>query len=153
MSLRVLNVQRPWARLLLEGAKLVEVRKYRLKNYLGEFLWVLETEGKGPKRDFVSRIIGIIRFAADFEYSDLEAFRLDEHRHCIPKGSPFDWQPSRTPRLYGWVVSCATLLPCSVSPPLVKGMIGAKATKRRFSVSRKVQDMLGGFFDQCSNER
>ncbi len=31
-TLRVLNVQRPWARLLLTGAKQVEVRKYPLKN-------------------------------------------------------------------------------------------------------------------------
>ena len=126
------------------------MRKYPLKNYLGELLWVLETQGKGRKRDFVSRIIGLIRFGADFEYSDLDHFRLDEHRHGISKGSSFDWEPSRTPRLYGWVVSCATYLPCSVSPPAVKGMIGAKATKRRFAVSRELQDMLGGFLNQAA---
>ena len=43
--LRCLNVQRPWARLLVTGAKTVEVRKYQLKNYQHEDFHV-----GGPRR-------------------------------------------------------------------------------------------------------
>ena len=130
-TLRVLNVQRPWARLLLTGAKKVEVRKYPLKNYMDEDLWLLETKGERAPRDFASAIIGAIRFGQDFEYQDLPAFRADEHRHCIPQGSSFDWQPSKTPKLYGWVVQVASLLARSLPPPKTKGMIGAKACGHR----------------------
>ena len=57
-------MQRPWARLLLMGEKTVEVRKYPLRNYKDEELWVLETKGNDTSlpRDFVSQIIGAIRF-------------------------------------------------------------------------------------------
>ena len=61
-TFRVLNVQRPWARLLLTGVKKVDVRKYPLKNYMDENLWLLETKGEGAPRDFASRIIGSIRY-------------------------------------------------------------------------------------------
>ena len=135
-TLRVLNVQRPWARLLLTGAKQVEVRKYPLKNYMDEDLWVLETKGERAPRDFASGIIGIIRFWRDFEYQDLQTFRADEHQHRILKGSSFDWQPSKTPRLHGWVVASASLLAHSLPPPKAKGMIGAKATSRRATLPK-----------------
>ena len=61
-TFRVLNVQRPWARLLLTGVKKVDVRKYPLKNYMDENLWLLETKGEGAPRDFASRKIGSIRY-------------------------------------------------------------------------------------------
>ena len=133
-KLRVLNVQRPWARLLLAGNKKVEVRKYPLKNYAREELWLLETKGNDAPLDFISKIIGIIRFSKDFEYKDLEDFRADESRHCIQKGSRFDWRPAETRSLYGWVVANATLLIHPLPAPKVKGMIGAKATKSRMTL-------------------
>ena len=109
----------------------MEVRTYRLKNYQNEDLYILETKGKKPPRDFVSQIIGIIRFDEDFEHKDLSAFRADAERHCIAKGSTFDWDPTTTPKLFGWVVASSIRLPNPKPPPKVKGMIGAKATSRR----------------------
>lgn len=45
---RGLNIQRPWARLILDGVKTVEARRYPLKGYGGELLWIIETPGRGP---------------------------------------------------------------------------------------------------------
>ena len=48
--LRGINIQRPWAQLLLDGLKTVEARTYELKGYLNEDLWIIETPGKGRTR-------------------------------------------------------------------------------------------------------
>lgn len=45
MALRGINIQRPWARLLLQGRKTIETRSYPLKGYAEEDLWVIETRG------------------------------------------------------------------------------------------------------------
>ena len=61
--LRGINIQRPWARLILDGLKTVEARKYELKGYRNEDLWIIETPGKRRRGEtFVARIIGIARF-------------------------------------------------------------------------------------------
>ena len=130
-NLRVLNLQRPWARLLLTGSKLVEVRRYPLRSYLNEDLYVLETKGPGAAKDFHSRIIGIIRFGEDFEYKDVATFEADEARHCIPRDSAFAWAGPSSGKRYGWVADKVELLTHTLPPPKVKGMIGAKKTSRR----------------------
>ena len=132
-TFRALNIQRPWARLLLTGAKSVEVRKYPLNSYKDEDLWILETKGKERNlpRDFSSKIIGTIRFEQDFEYESLAEFRADEGRHCISDGSAYDWRPEEIPKMYGWVVASVCLFSRPLMPPKVKGMIGAKALARR----------------------
>ena len=119
----------------------MEVRKYPLGNYKNENLYILETKGNSKRaRNFVSQIIGIIRFGQDFQYQDAKAFRADEHRHCIPERSALDWDPAKTPKLYGWVVANATLLPHPKPPPEVKGMIGAKATGRHATLPKNPMD-------------
>ena len=135
-TLRSLNIQRPWARLLLAGKKSVTVRKYPLNNYKDEDLWMQETRGndRALSRDFKSEIIGTVRFGDDFEYRDLDEFRADEGRHCIAEGSAYDWNTENTPRLYGWVVA-SVCRSRPVMPPKTKGMVGGKATCRRATFS------------------
>ena len=118
--------------MLLKGEKKVEVRKYPLKGYKNEDLWVVETQGKvglqGGK--FVPRVIGKIRFETSFEYQMFEDFRADESRQCIVAGSEFDWSPEAC-RMYGWEVAEVHVLRRPVAPPAVKGQIGSKAIGRR----------------------
>ena len=100
--LRGINIQRPWARLIVDGVKTVEARKYELTGYLNEDLWIIETPGKGTTRrsyigvdgkvthesdkgKHVSHIIGIVRFGASFQYEDLAHWRADQARHRIPE--------------------------------------------------------------------
>ena len=48
-TLRGLNVQRPWAPMLLDGSKVIETRTYDIdkqKCFANEWFWVVETPGK-----------------------------------------------------------------------------------------------------------
>ena len=158
--LRGVNIQRPWARLILEGLKTVEARTHEPKGYLNEDLWIIETAGKGRKRrsyigvdgevttesakgkdqrrkrrrspTFVSRIIGIVKFGKSSPYTDLAGWRDDRASHRIPEGSFFDWQgpKSKKPKMYGWKVTSAQALVVPQQRPDKKGMIGCKAIKR-----------------------
>jgi len=160
MCLRGINIQRPWAHLILQGAKTIEARRYALKGYLGENLWVIETKGGsertralwsgasrgvglgGRRRQgrggaatspFVSRIVGVVRFDSSFRYTDLAQWRADEARHRIPEGSPFDWEgPTESPKseMHGWRVASAWALAEPQAGPAEKGMIGCRAVTR-----------------------
>ena len=67
--LRGINMQQPWARMILDGQKTVEARTYELTTYLNEDLWIIETLGNA--HTFVARIIGIVRFGSSFQYTEL----------------------------------------------------------------------------------
>mmetsp|Transcript_98024 Transcript_98024/g.227329 ORF Transcript_98024/g.227329 Transcript_98024/m.227329 type:complete len:208 (+) Transcript_98024:321-944(+) len=160
--LRGINIQRPWARLILEGTKTVEARKYALKGYCNEDLWVIETKGgskstlslergsvvgqavaeQSAAARFVSRIVGVVRFESSFRYEDLAQWRADECRHCIPNGSAFDWQgPSMTGKseMHGWRVASARALAEPQAGPAEKGMIGCKAITRMVLFAPRVE--------------
>ena len=75
--LRGINIQWPWARLILDGLKTVEARKYDLMGYLNEDLWIIETPGRGQrdKGKLGPRIVGIVGFDGSFQYTDLACWR------------------------------------------------------------------------------
>ena len=128
---RTLNIQRTWVRCLLLGTKTVEVRKYPLDGRQGEEFFIEETGGKKAPCGFKNSIVAIIRFKSDFKYTSYQHFRDDEPRHRIPEGSEFDWDPSVDPNLYGWEVDYVKRYVNCLRPAEVKGVIGAKALKRR----------------------
>lgn len=99
-----LNVQAPWASLLINGQKSVETRSYPLpKKYEGVPLALIETPG-GKK--FKSRIIGIITFSHSFKYPNEQAWKNDYLRHGVSSSSNmYSWDDK--PK-YGWVVSDIT---------------------------------------------
>jgi hypothetical protein len=43
---RGLNIQRPWAGLILQGRKTIEARTYPLRGYKDESIWIIQTPGK-----------------------------------------------------------------------------------------------------------
>lgn len=154
-QLRGLNIQRPWARLILAGIKTIEARSYALKGYTQEDLWIIETPGKAKSArgstmsafgkitglqyakseakeskltPFASSIIGVVRFGSSFQYSDLAQWRADEPRHRIPRNSTFDWL-GKTP-MFGWRVVSVKALAEPQKPPARKGIIGCKPLTR-----------------------
>ena len=156
-ELRGINIQQPWARLILDGCKTIEARKYPLRGYLNELLWVIEASGTCKRTiemdrptglqpeqllgrrhrrvrapAFSSKIIGVVRFGSDHEYTDVQQWRSDEKRHCITECSQFDWNgaESEVPKMYGWHVESAHYLTEPQRAPVIKGMIGCKAIKR-----------------------
>ena len=127
-----INIQRPWARMILSGVKTIEARRYRLCKYIDEDLWVIETPGtKRRSATFQSKIIGVVRFGSDFRYQDLSQWRSDESQHCIERCSRFDWKgPELDSAMYGWRVVSASLLAEPQSLLAVKGVIGCEAGSR-----------------------
>lgn len=100
-----INIQSPWAYLLIHGIKSVETRTYPLPvKYAGEPLLLIETPGK--KGQFKSRIIGEITFSHSFKYKDETEWKMDYNRHRVDSTSTlFSWNDKK-PK-YGWVVSHA----------------------------------------------
>jgi hypothetical protein len=98
-----LNIQTPWARLLLEGKKTIETRTYPLpEKYRGQDLWLIETPGK--LRKFKARVIGVIRFSQSKTYGSATEFYDDFELHLIHASSTdYAWKPG-VPK-FGWIVA------------------------------------------------
>jgi hypothetical protein len=97
-----INVQTPWARLLLEQKKQIETRTYPLpEKYVGKDLWLIETPGSIGK--FKARIIGIIRFSDCKEYRSKAEFDKDLDLHLIHRDcKEYRWRAGF--KKFGWIV-------------------------------------------------
>ena len=128
LSLRGINIQYPFSRLILFGVKTVEVRTYRLgdRNLGGvnEDLFLIETPGsrnlKGALVDrrypigpppSVAQVIGIVRFSSSEQYANMPTSKYQCHmpswnkhrsKHRIEEGGHYDWN-RKDPR-YAWYV-------------------------------------------------
>lgn len=97
-----INIQSPFAELLINSDKCVETRTYPLPpKYEGEELALIETPGKLGK--FKARIIGTITFSHSFKYNSIQEWEADYNRHKVDTDSDFGWEDSKSK--YGWVVS------------------------------------------------
>lgn len=122
-----INIQQPWADMLINGDKTVETRSYHIpEKYIGETLAVIETPGKKGK--FKSRIIGTITFSHSFKYSDKNEWISDYNRHKVNEtNKDYGWNDSKNK--YGWVVSNVTKLENPVDPPKKRGIIFVNGCK------------------------
>ena len=113
-SLSGINIQAPWAELLINGQKTVETRSYRLPQRLeGVELAVIETPGKSAK--FKSRIIGTIVFSHSFQYQNEGHWAFDYERHCVHITNEYGWKSNKLK--FGWVVQSVSKLDYPVDPP------------------------------------
>ena len=97
-----INIQAPFAELLLNLDKCVETRSYPLpQKYEGEELALIETPGKLGK--FKARIIGTITFSHSFKYENMQEWKSDYNRHKVDENTDFGWNENKDK--YGWVVS------------------------------------------------
>jgi hypothetical protein len=132
-SLTGINIQAPWAELLINGQKTVETRSYRLPQRLeGVELAVIETPGKSTR--FKSRIIGTITFSNCFQYTDIKEWFRDYHRHLVSIDSKYRWgkrinwnngELIDAPK-FGWIVQSVNKLDYPVDPPAKRGIIYAR---------------------------
>jgi hypothetical protein len=122
-SLSGINIQAPWAELLINGQKTVETRSYRLPQRLeGVELAVIETPGKSAK--FKSRIIGTIVFSHSFQYQNEGHWAFDYERHCVHITNEYGWKSNKLK--FGWVVQSVSKLDYPVDPPVKRGIIYAR---------------------------
>jgi len=131
-TLRGLNVQRPWAPMLLDGSKVIETRTYDIdkqKCFANEWFWVVETPGKKRQRGERAHITGCIKFSRkSVRYTSLAQWRADEDKHRIPAGSEYDWNGRGA--MYGWRVERAYALRSPLPRPDPKGVINSKPVTR-----------------------
>ncbi len=104
MEYRGLNVRQHYAKLLMEGAKTIEVRKYALNTHgTANVMFIVATKQKDPEKTG-AQVIGLTIFESFKEYTnDPVAFRNDFHRHLVPEGDGDFGFRSGCP-LFGWIV-------------------------------------------------
>eukprot|EP00553_Chaetoceros_curvisetus_P014326 CAMPEP_0204642226 /NCGR_PEP_ID=MMETSP0717-20131115/51572_1 /ASSEMBLY_ACC=CAM_ASM_000666 /TAXON_ID=230516 /ORGANISM="Chaetoceros curvisetus" /LENGTH=299 /DNA_ID=CAMNT_0051662983 /DNA_START=898 /DNA_END=1797 /DNA_ORIENTATION=- len=116
-----LEMQRPWAQLLLDNVKTIETRAYDLpKSLIGKRIDILESKGAGDCVSGLSNVlvggeidksvrrIGWAIFDRVIVYRYKAKFRADEKKHCVQPDSNYSWNDN-TSVIYGWVVSkCGT---------------------------------------------
>jgi len=127
-----LEVQAPWAALLLWGYKTVETRLYPLPpELLGRELFLVESAegqaGVSGVGDSVAagaaglRIVGSVVFSESIAYPSRAAWEADEYRHRVPKTSPYGWKDGRT--VHGWVVESVRPLAEPVPVPAMQRVV------------------------------
>lgn len=101
-----INIQWPISELIISGEKTIETRTYPIpENYLNQEMLLIETPGKSGK--FKARIRAIIIFKKCFKYSSKTQFHKDVKKHCVEKGSIWDWKDK--PK-WGWEVEVVKIL-------------------------------------------
>lgn len=127
-----LNIQAPWAQLLLTGAKTIETRTYPLPSkYAGKWMWIIETPGNSKGSS--AKVIGKIKFSGSKLYKTAREFYDDYDSHRVSKGDPnFHWQASK-PK-HGWIVEAVTS--CKpFAPPVPRGIVYAGPFARSSEVN------------------
>ena len=118
MSLRGLNIQYPFSRLILLGAKSIEARTFPLGHLnianADEELFLIETPGAKNARGAVvddipigpppqrAQVIGTVSFSASQAYASESAWKRDRPKHCIREGGRYDW--GGTGEMHAWYV-------------------------------------------------
>lgn len=122
--LPAINIQYPFSRLIVEGRKRIETRNYDIPpQYLNKDLFLIETPG--PRGNFRSRIIGIIKFTKSFKYESLTQYSKDYRNHLVDKTSPFYWMGKGDK--YGWRVVVIEAFPAPKTAPKSKGICWSKS--------------------------
>jgi len=115
-----LEMQKPWAALLVSGEKKIETRAYELPVSLqGRRILILESQagvcGVSSLGDIIDseknkienyvKILGWAVFDRVIEYKDKTSFERDEKLHLVEADSGYGWKEGKTNVVYGWVVS------------------------------------------------
>jgi len=124
-----LEVQRPWSRYLLSGAKTIETRRYSLPVILiGREIVLLETAeatagisalpDEVPAGDQAVQLVGTLTFGSCFEYTTSESWSADQCRHGVAQDSPYAWTKEQT--IFGWAVQATVQYEQPQSTPALR---------------------------------
>lgn len=111
-----LEMQDPWARHVLTGAKSIETRSYDLPPALiGKKIAILQSRQGRAGISAVSdtldlnsgtvELVGWCIFDRVCAYRDQAAFKVDEARHMVRSDSEYGWKAGSTEVIYGWMIS------------------------------------------------
>ena len=113
-----LEMQSPWAGLMLQRKKTIETRAYDLPSaLLGKRIGILQSKQGGTtsalgnvvpitNTDPVVTLVGWCRFTNVIKYEDIDLFDADQDAHWVTKESSFYpfGNERQTKGIYGWVV-------------------------------------------------
>lgn len=116
-----LNIQQPWAQLILNNKKKIETRFYKIpEKHKGQMLAIIETPGSSGK--FKARIIGLVVFSDCFQYDTKKQFILDESSHLVSNTDPnFSWKSEK--KKWGWKVEKVIKLKHQLPAPKKRGIV------------------------------
>lgn len=110
-----LNIQEPWASLLLSGEKTVETRQYPLPKKYEKKPMVIVATGEGR-----AKMIGLISFEYSFKYADEFHWKENAHAHKVKEGDlKYGWKIGK----HGWAVDKITKFSKPIPAPSNKGII------------------------------
>lgn len=98
-----LNIQAPWANLIVSGRKVIETRFYPMPaKWIGQPLVIIETPGKSGT--YKRRVAGFVCFARSWCYPDRASFAADHAKHLVDADDPiFGWQNDNKPK-WAWPI-------------------------------------------------
>jgi hypothetical protein len=118
-----LNVQEPWAGLILKGSKTIETRTYPCpKGFVGPPIGIVATQRRNGLK---AALAGIVRIQNCIQYKCIQSFRADEPQHLVSPGTDFDWKDPSTPK-WGWTMEVLAICVPSI---LVQGRRGIVWTR------------------------
>ena len=130
-SIPGINIQWPWSRLIVDGTKNVETRRYPIpSHYLDVPLAIIETPGPRGKSEgqvLKAQIIGIVCFKRSFRYSTVAEWRTDFQRHKVSADSQYRFDPKR--ETWGWEVKSVRKLAKPLPAPSKRGIVFTKSCK------------------------
>lgn len=129
-----LNVQAPWAALLISGRKTVETRGYPLPSkYVGKPLALIETPG--PNGKFKARIVAIVVFGASQRYTSKIGFYRDRKKHLIEPGNRnYGWEYKGNKSKWGWPVLSVRAVKLKLPREFKRGRIFASRVPVQISL-------------------
>lgn len=136
-----LNIQAPWAAMLLAEKKTIETRFYPMpKKWNDRPLVMIETPGPHSRRK--ARIIGIIVFGESILYRSKAQFAADRKHHLVsPEDAVFGWKSDSRPK-WAWPVKSVIAYDQAI-PPNTKRGIRFAASIPLFKLPSSVQETLG----------
>ncbi|MGE3263119.1 MAG: hypothetical protein AB7K68_15160 [Bacteriovoracia bacterium] len=130
-SIPGINIQWPWSRLIVDGSKTVETRRYPIpSHYLEVPLAIIETpgpKGKSEAQILKAQVVGIVCFKRSFRYSTAADWRDDFKRHQVSADSQFRFDSKK--ETWGWEIMSVTKFAKPYPAPSKRGIVFTKSCK------------------------
>ena len=128
VTLPGLNMQAPWAEMIVSGRKVIETRFYPMPaKWVGQPLAIIETPGKSGK--FKRRLAGFVCFAQSSCYPDKASFAADDAKHLVKVDDPvFGWKDENKPK-WAWPIQWAEAYRQPLAPDFRAGIRYARAVE------------------------
>ena len=128
-ALIALELQPPYSKLIIDGIKLIETRRYKLPQHLlyQPILLLQSTKGidavsalpdQIEANDDSLSILGEIFIEEVFQYNSIDQYNEDRNLHCVPLDSSYNYVEGC--ELFGWRISSVVKYDKEMNNPKLK---------------------------------